>query len=321
MTTPRIALLGCASWDRLLVLDRFPPRPGDQALVLTELSAPGGTTTNSAVAVARLGAETRIVTAVGEDAEGGLVRAGLEAEGVDCRWLIVKAGQRTDLATVLIADDPPDRTILWHQGAQVRKGDRLDIAALFGHDLVVLDLPDISLVALLTDLPAHTMPQARILGTLTYLADTEPRLGLELALRCDAVVGCHRDLVTLTETSGDDLDTAVARLQAGMRTANLRAAVITRGAAGCLLVDAESVSAHPAYPVEAVDPTGAGDAFAAGIAYGMACRWPWPRTVRLANAVGAISVGALGAQTALPSLAAAEAFLAVRDPEVPPVPL
>ena len=312
---PRVALLGCASWDRLLLLDRHPV-PGDQALVLGELSAPGGTTTNSAVALARLGAEVRIVTAVGDDAEGRLLRAALEAEGVDCGWIVVRAGERTDLATVLVADDPPDRTILWHQGAQVVKGDRLDIAALFAHDLVVVDLPDIPLTAFLTDLPAHTEPRARLLGTLTYLADAEPRLGLELALRCDAVVGCQRDLETLTET--DALGPAVARLQQGMRTANLRTAVVTRGAAGCLLIEADSVSSHPAYLVEAVDPTGAGDAFAAGTAFGMACRWPWPRTVRLANAVGAISVGALGAQTALPSLAQAEAFLAARDPEVPP---
>ncbi|HEX5498550.1 MAG TPA: carbohydrate kinase family protein [Thermomicrobiales bacterium] len=304
---PRIALAGLASWDRLLVLDRFPPA-GDQALVTRELSAPGGTTTNAAVALARLGARVRILTAVGDDAEGTLVRRALEAEGVDCSWMLARAGERTDLATVLVTDDPPDRTILWHQGAQIVKGDRIDIAALFAHDLVVLDLPNVPLVRFLTDLPAHSAPRARLLGTLTYLADMPPAEAFELALRHDAIVGCERDLLVVA--GAPDLAAAVAAVQRGIRFSNLRTAVITRGAAGCLLIEADRVEAFPAIAVTPVDPTGAGDAFAAGLAYGMALRWPWPRAARFANVVGGLAVRALGAQTSLPSLAEAEGVLA-----------
>ncbi|HEU0116083.1 MAG TPA: carbohydrate kinase family protein [Thermomicrobiales bacterium] len=303
---PRIALVGLASWDRLLVLDRFPP-PGDQALVRQELSAPGGTTTNTAVALARLGARVRILSAVGDDAAGEQVRHALAGEGVDCAWMLVRAGEPTDLATVLVTDDPPDRTILWHQGAQIVKGDRIDIPALFAHDLVVLDLPDLPLVRFLTDLPAHTAPRARLLGTLTYLADMPPAEAFALALRHDAIVGCERDLLVVAGER--DLDGAIAALQRGIRVSNLRTAVITRGAAGTLLVEAGSVEALPAIAVIPVDPTGAGDAFAAGLAYGMALRWPWPRAVRFANVVGGLAVRTLGAQSSLPSLAEAERWM------------
>ncbi|HEU5431119.1 MAG TPA: carbohydrate kinase family protein, partial [Thermomicrobiales bacterium] len=213
-----------------------------------------------------------------------------------------------DLATVLVTDDPPDRTILWHQGAQIVKGDRIDIAALFAHDLVVLDLPDLPLVRFLTDLPAHTAPRTRLLGTLTYLADMPPDDAFALALRHDAIVGCERDLLVIAGER--DLDAAVAALQRGIRISNLRTAVITRGGAGCLLVEAERTDLFSAIAVTPVDPTGAGDAFAAGLAYGMALRWPWPRAVRFANVVGGLAVRALGAQTSLPSLAEAERWLA-----------
>jgi ribokinase len=304
---PRVALVGLASWDRLLVLDRFPP-PGDQALVQRDLSAPGGTTTNTAVALARLGARVRILTAVGDDAEGTWVRRALEAEGVDCAWMLVRAGERTDLATVLVTDDPPDRTILWDQGAQIVKGDRIDVAALFDHDLVVLDLPDLPLVRFLTDLPAHTAPRARLLGTLTYLADMPRAEAFDLMLRHDAIVGCERDLLVVT--GEPDLDRATAALRRGIRVSNLRTAVITRGAAGCVLIEAENAAAFPALPVTPVDPTGAGDAFAAGLAFGMALRWPWPRSARFANVVGGLAVRALGAQSSLPTLAEAERWLA-----------
>jgi ribokinase len=300
-------LVGLASWDRLLLLDRFPPI-GDQALVQRELSAPGGTTTNTAVALARLGARVRILSAVGDDVEGRLVRQALTAEGVDCSWMLERPGEPTDLATVLVTDDPPDRTILWHQGAQIVKGDRIDIAALFDHDLVVLDLPDLPLIRFLTDLPAHTAPQARLLGTMTYLADMPPADAFDLTLRHDAIVACERDLLAVT--TEPDVDRAIAALQRAIRIANLRTAVVTRGGSGCLLVDAERVEAFPAIPVTPVDPTGAGDAFAAGLAYGMALRWPWPRAVRFANVVGGLATRALGAQTSLPSLAEAERVLA-----------
>jgi sugar/nucleoside kinase (ribokinase family) len=65
-----------------------------------------------------------------------------------------------------------------------------------------------------------------------------------------------------------------------------------------------------AFSVEVVDPTGAGDAFVAGVAWGMAQRWPWPEVGRFANAVGALACCSLGAQASLPSLEEVEALLA-----------
>ena len=65
----------------------------------------------------------------------------------------------------------------------------------------------------------------------------------------------------------------------------------------------------PAFSVDVVDPTGAGDAFAAGVAWGMAQRWPWPEVGRFANAVGALACCS-SAQASLPSLKDVEALMA-----------
>ena len=94
------------------------------------------------------------------------------------------------------------------------------------------------------------------------------------------------------------------------RPETLRAALITRGAEGCRVVTETNRWNIPAFRVDAVDPTGAGDAFAAGVAWGMAQRWSWPEIGRFANAVGALACCALGAQTSLPSLEDVEALLA-----------
>jgi sugar/nucleoside kinase (ribokinase family) len=296
---PRVAAVGLASWDRIIEVDRY-PAAGSYAIVRNTASLPGGTTTNSAVTLARLGAEVALASLVGDDADGHATRATLEREGVDTRWLTTVPGAVTDSATLIVSTEPPDRTIYWHQGARLVRGDRLDIAGIFAHDVVLLDVDDSPLRRFLVDLPAHTRPDVRILGTLTYLVDAGIPDAFEIALRHDVIVGNQRQLCSLT--GNDDLDDANAPIQAATPGANLRTGVVTRGADGATAFTRGERWDAAAYPIEARDTTGAGDAFAGAIAYAMALRWDWPRALRFANAVAALSTRSLGAQSALPSL-------------------
>ena len=304
--TPKIACIGLSSWDRLIAVPEY-PAAGEQADVLEEVSAPGGTTTNTAVALARLGARVGIATAIGDDERGAQVRRSLENEGVETGWMAVKTSEITNLATVIVSQQPLERTIFWEQGAQLVRGDRLDIAGLFGGDVLVVDVADVPLRRFLLDLPAHTVPTARMLGPLTYLAVGDLPDAFDLALGHDAIVSNERDLLDVTGTW--TLSDAVKALQNRMRGATLRAVLITRGAEGCRVVtETESVNV-PAFSVDVIDPTGAGDAFVAGVAWGMAQRWPWPDVGRFANAVGALACCSLGAQASLPTLEAVEKLL------------
>jgi sugar/nucleoside kinase (ribokinase family) len=296
---PRVNLIGLSSWDRLIAVPAY-PEVGGQADVLEEVSAPGGTTTNTAVALARLGAEVGLATAVGDDDRGELVLAGLRAEGIDTSWVTVKDGEVTDLATVIVSREPLDRTIFWEQGAQLRRHDKLDIFGLLSGDVLVIDVGDAPLRRFLLDLPAHTVPNAQLLGSLTYLANEQLEDAFDLALRHDVIVTNVRDLLDVTGTW--TLSDATTALQHRMRGETLRAALITLGAQGCHIVTEDERKRVPAYQVDVVDPTGAGDAFVAGVAWGMAQRWDWEETARFANAVGALSCCSLGAQTSLPSL-------------------
>src|SRR5918993_1617405 len=160
---PKIACIGLSSWDRLIAVPEYPP-VGEQADVLEEVSAPGGTTTNTAVALARLGARVAIATAIGDDERGASLRRSLEEAGVDTGWLTVKAGLKTDLATVIVSQQPLERTIFWEQGAQLVRGDRLDIAGLFGGDVLVVDVADVSLRRVFVGFFPPTGPPAAALG-------------------------------------------------------------------------------------------------------------------------------------------------------------
>ena len=296
--TPRIATVGLASWDTLLAVDSY-PSPGSYAIVDRQASLPGGTTTNTSVALARIGADVSFVGLVGDDLPGVAIREALEREGVKTDWLETRTGYPTDAAIVVVSNNPSDRTIFWPQGARIAKGDLLDIPAIFGHDLVLLDVDDMPLRRFLSDLPAHTLPGTRILGTLTYL-DPAGTDRLDVMLRHDAIVGNEREVMHLTDER--TLDGAIAKLQAGMIGSNLRAAVISCGAMGGTACTAMERWDLPANQVDVVDTTGAGDAFTAGVAFGMSLRWPWLKTLTLANAMGGLATRALGAQESLPSL-------------------
>jgi sugar/nucleoside kinase (ribokinase family) len=305
---PRIACIGVADWDRLLAVPVY-PEAGGFARVRQEVSALGGPTTNTAVALTRLGAQVGLAAAVGDDERGALVQRELERAGVGTAWLAVKPG-RTTLATVIVSDEPRERTIFLESGVQLERRDRLDVGGLLGGDLLVVDVPDVALRRFLLDLPAHTVPTCRLLGALNYLADPNLPDAFELALRHDVIVGNDRDVLTVTGTW--TLADATMALQSQMRGQTLRAAFITRAAEGSLLVTETERRRIPAFHVDVVDPTGAGDAFVAAVAWGMAQRRPWVEIARFANAVGALACRSLGAQASLPRLAEVEALLAAQ---------
>ena len=84
---------------------------------------------------------------------------------------------------------------------------------------------------------------------------------------------------------------------------------ITLGAEGCWYSTGEGPVHQPAFSVEAVDTTGAGDTFHGAIAYGFARGWKVPRTVEFASAVAALKCRALGGRPGIPRLREALAFL------------
>jgi sugar/nucleoside kinase (ribokinase family) len=153
----------------------------------------------------------------------------------------------------------------------------------------------------------HTLPATRLLGTLAYLAEHSSGETFEIALGHDLIVGNEREFTALAGTAA--LPDAIRRFQEAMAGSNLRAAIVSRGALGAIAFDRRETWESQAIPVDALDTTGAGDAFAAAIAFGAALRWDWPDLLRFANTVAGLSTTALGAQTALPTFAEVQSRL------------
>jgi sugar/nucleoside kinase (ribokinase family) len=209
---------------------------------------------------------------------------------------------------MLVSGISGERTILWQQAPTITRGDRIDIGLLFAADLTIVDCVEMDLRRFLTDLPAHTQPGARLLGTLTYLAEVVAHDKLEVALRHDILVGNEREYCALA--GDDDPMRALERIAAAMPGSNLRVAVMTQGRRGSVAVSRAGRWCASARSVTVRDTTGAGDAFAGAFAYAQARRWEIERSLAFANATASFVVGALGAQTSLPSL---EQVLATLD--------
>jgi ribokinase len=246
-----------------------------------------------------LGAAVRLFARVGADEPGAKMLSSLEAAGIDCAGVITDQ-EPTDRSILLVSTQTAERTILWQQAPHLGRGDRIDIERLFSADVTVIDCIDLDVRRFLVDLPTHTRPAARLIGTLTYLAGVDASDKVDIGIRHDILIGNEREYRELFEL--DCPEEVLETIQRRMPGSNLRIAVMTRGADGANLVTRNSISTLPASQIIAVDTTGAGDAFAGAFAYGVARRWELERCLRLANAVAGFVVSSVGAQTGLPTL-------------------
>ncbi|MCZ6679310.1 MAG: PfkB family carbohydrate kinase [Candidatus Poribacteria bacterium] len=87
-------------------------------------------------------------------------------------------------------------------------------------------------------------------------------------------------------------------------------AVVTLGERGCVAKWEKGIFAFPAFPVNVIDTTGAGDAFHGGFIYGLLQDWPVEQTIRFASAVAALNCCNLGGRSGLPTVEEVDRFLA-----------
>ena len=305
---PTVGAFGMLTWDQMLQVDSF-PRTGGYEVVRETVEQSGGTSGNMSVALARLGVDVSLASCVGNDEHGKNLLQELSAEGCNIEHVSVLDDSPTDRGVIIVSGHggESDRTILWIKGARLTHGHHLPIEAFFAKDLVLVDVDDPRLRLFLLDLPMHVSPRTRIFGTMTFLTELDPWRALELALRHDYLTGNVAEIIYVTESA--TLDEAIARFQREMVLSQVRFAAISDGPNGCYLVTRDDAQHVPAFEIDARDPTGAGDAFAAGVAFSVLNRWNLTETGRFANAMGALATQRLGARTALPSLDEVTSFL------------
>ncbi|MGW0823632.1 ribokinase [Streptomyces sp. NPDC002845] len=294
-----LLVVGSANADLVIGVERR-PAAGETVLGSDLAVHPGGKGANQAVAAARLGARTALLARVGDDAHGRLLLDSQRDAGVDTTGVLA-GGAPTGVALITV-DPSGDNSIVVSPGANGRLTPE-DIRAagpLLRSSRVVsaqLEIPLETVVEVVRNLPD---------GTRFVLNPSPPRpLPDEVLAACDPlIVNEHEARVIVGgDLEGSPEDWARALLALGPRSV-----VVTLGAEGALAASAEGTARVPSVKVEAVDTTGAGDAFAAALAWRLGAGAGLAEAAGYAARVGAAAVTKAGAQESFPTAEEAAAL-------------
>lgn len=298
----------------------------------------GGCPTNISVGTRRLGLNSVLLTAIGDDPVGEFLIKFLNEEGVETQFIVTKEGCRT--SAVVLGIEPPDRFPL------IYYRDNCADIELTIDDVIASPIADSRAILIsgtgLSKEPSRSatlfaIEQARELGRLVFLdldfrADQwhDPRaygVSIRHTLHnIDIAIGTEEEIKAASLSSISDLSIEHSQISnpnidgdlntaiANILVSGPEALVVKRGSDGAELhLKSGEVIHAPPYPVEIYNTLGAGDAFASGFIYGILNEWDWKKAARLGNATGAIVVTRHGCANFMPTMEEVNTFIAQRE--------
>ncbi|MEU8978523.1 5-dehydro-2-deoxygluconokinase [Streptomyces sp. NPDC048309] len=268
----------------------------------------GGSATNVAVAAARLGRRTAVITRTGDDPFGTYLHEALRDFGVDDRWVTPAPGLPTPVTFCEVF--PPDDFPLYFY--RQPKAPDLEIDA---HDLDLEAIREARVFWVtgtgLSEEPSRTATLAALAhraksAATVFDLDWRPMFWRDPesarpfyaeALRHTTVAVGNVDEVEIATGERDPHAAARALLEAGVELA-----VVKQGPKGVLAVHRDGTCAEvPPLPVTVLNGLGAGDAFGGSLCHGLLADWDLERVMRYANAAGAIVASRLECSSAMPT--------------------
>ena len=274
----RVLCAGHVNWDVTLRVDRL-PEPDGEVSVEERVQAGGGSAANVACTLASLGVPAALFGSVGDDEEGALARDELDAFGVDASQVVTVPNHETT-TKYLVVDGAGEVMVLSNTGAN---------EAFTPDDIDPAVLANVDHLHLTSQQPATAAALAELAGEASVTVSFDP--GRRIASRDYASTLVNVDVLFLNEREAHALaDRASFESQVPGATV-----VVKRGGDGAIVHTGDDEFGHDGYPLEALDTTGAGDAFAAGF---LAARAEgYERALSVANACGALAALRVGART------------------------
>ena len=300
-----VVVVGSNNFDLVVKADRL-PKEGETHLVNNLQFFRGGKGANQAVAAARMGAKASFVGSVGKDPIGDFLLRGLKSEGIDTTWVKQTTDRATGCAFIMIFQTGNNCIIV----------DPAANLALTPADIEnareVIERADV--VVSVLEIPMEAVEAAfrlaRKARKLVVLDAGPPRpCPLEILRLADVVSPNETELAYLT---GEEVSGRASARQAAQKLLEdgIKMVILKLGSDGSMLVTPQGANHFPAFRVEAVDPTAAGDAFTAAFTVDYAAGAKIDDAIRFANAAGALAATRLGAQPSLPKRKEVEEFLA-----------
>jgi len=292
--------IGANSVDYVHLLPGFPQpfsSSGKMKIARHEILC-GGQTATAMCACAKFGLRAKYVGVTGTDDNGRRVRQELGRRGIDLTDVIIRDAQN-QFAVILVDEATGDRIVLWDRDDRLLMRDR--------------------------DLPVDAIAHARVL----HVDDVDQGAAIRSAqIARERDVASTSDIDRLTDRTRELIDAVSIPIFAqhvppgvtglndqgaalgALRQPHHRMLCVTLGEQGAMALDASGIHYAPAFQVDAVDTTGAGDVFRAGFMFALLRGWPTDDILRFANAAAAVSCTRLGALGGIPSVGEVEALVA-----------
>ena len=291
-----IVVVGSLNQDTVLRVPHL-PHPGETIAATGSQTVSGGKGANQAVGVAKLGGEVTLVGCVGDDEAGRFLRDEVTAAGVTDAVAAVE--QPTGAAFICVGDDGENQIVLRPGANAALTPDRLQPHAelIRSADVLLLQL----------EIPMETVEAAIAIARTTedgpvIVLDPAPAAALPEGLAAQVDILTPNQTEAAIALGSDD----PAALQAVCDASDCCVA-LTCGADGVRFFrPGEPPLSGEAFPVEAIDTTAAGDAFAAGLAVAIADGLAIDEMLATALAAGSLATTKLGAQPSLPTRAELE---------------
>ena len=280
----------------------------------------GGTTANVAVAAARLGRRSAIITGVGNDPFGRFVRRALTELGVEDSYVVTNTEYATPVTFCEIF--PPDDFPLWFYrkptapDMQVSVED-IDFDAVRATELMWLSVSGLS------EEPSRSahfaVLEARHRRPITALDLDYRPMFWETAAQASEQVRKALPYVTVAVGNREECEVAVGesdpeRAADALLDAGVELAIVKQGAAGVLAKTRTERVVSPPIMIKPLNGLGAGDSFGGSLCHGLLSGWPLDKVLARANAAGAIVASRLECSTAMPTSEEIDTLLAGGDP-------
>jgi sulfofructose kinase len=289
--------IGRNSWDRIALVDSYPPSDTKVEVRTLDIQ-PGGQVATAMVSAARLGARTRYLGKFGDDAGGRAVRAALAREGIDLSESRVITGVSNQSAFIVVDGKKKTRNVFGHVDPRLRI-----TPDDFSHEAVTSG----RILYLGGRNPTEMLPFARIgrdSGCLVAVDADSAADGITDLLASAHVAICPENFLR-EFTREKNLRKALHLI----RKMGPSLVCATRGAKGAVMVLHEDLFQTPAFRVDVADTTGAGDVFHGALLVGLLERLSGRELLRLANASAALKCRKLGGQRGIPRRTEVERFL------------
>lgn len=298
-----IVVVGSLNMDLVTFTKRMPVI-GETIMGKSFKQVPGGKGANQADAIAKLGATVKMIGSVGEDGMGVTLLESLRKDGVDVSMVKRVGGVATGIASITV-DSSANNSIIVVPGAN----NTLSIEDIKKYEQAIQD-SDIVVAQL--EVPIETVKyvikSAKLNGKITILNPAPAtELDDDLLSHVDILIPNKTELELLSGLQVSD-DNDLYHATQVLLNKGVRDLIVTLGSKGCVHINDSGTKVYPAYKVQAIDTTAAGDSFIGAIAVGLSEGMSYEQVIPFATAVGALTVTKEGAQSSLPFRSEVEAF-------------